>query len=383
MSRRQIATSIILAALCIAATGVSLYAVFIRGDLGAALSGAVFLLALAQMVAYFSRVTAKQNDSVIKADIMQAIDAIARDLSVLRNRFGRIEHQKLPGANTPVHNQHNQVSSLRESLADMKQIPATGGRDVDGSRSEPNFVQAKEAEFPQLFLEPIVRVATGKTAYYRASLRPDIDQLVKHSSLPIRGRAIAVFEYSAPVIRRLQSRNRAVGLFCPVDALALADENFISRLVQFVEANADVAGSLVIDISQATLAKLGEKGQLGLAHLAQLGATFSLSRCRLDVPDLAALSALGFAFIDADANSLIAARRNRPCPAGDMLGEARRLGMSLIAANVETQSEVDWLQDNIELARGRHFSPPASRAARHHGSGQSQGGCLTCDGIRR
>ena len=138
-----------------------------------------------------------------------------------------------------------------------------------------------------------MRLANGQTSYYRASsnARSPADE-------------IRLFARIIAVLRHLDSRGRAVGIFCPLSAQAFADNDFLHRLVGFLRRNEDMAGKLVIEISQADLARLTPPGMRGLAWLAQLGATFSLAAASPQGPDLAALRELGFQFVDLDVRTL-------------------------------------------------------------------------------
>ena len=364
MSRGQTGATIIHTILCVSAVAVCITVVLMEGELGAALTAAVLLLGVAQMVSFMSRSSEKDRFGAKMRDIMQASDALSRELSVLRSRMNLLETR---GGQEPDQSSGelvNQVSSLRQTVDSMRRQLArshpggTGHAPVQTGEREPLLLGQPAADAARLYLEPVVRMATGKTAHYRTQLVAEDGENGARFDAESGAATLMLFERTAPVIRRLQMRNRLLGVFCPVSARALADETFLNRLVDFVEHNKDIAGSLVVDISQSALGQLDEAGQKGLAYLAQMGATFCLSDCRLNVPDLDALAALGFGFIDANVQLIIDARRSAPCPASEMIGSAQRLGMSLIAADVEKENELSWIREGVELARGRRFSPP-------------------------
>ncbi len=371
MHRRQVLTTILLVVICVIAVAAAVSAVVLQGDVGAAVIAAVALLALAQLIAYLSRSGARREAFESLSDLMAASDALTRDLAIVRNRIDRLEARFAKDAEKTSSQVNRQIAALNDTLADMRgdDRPQRSSDQTGTSRrpamasAEPSLLGEAASGMHQLFLEPIVRLASNSTAYYRATLDFEPDVMRPGKSGPAMAGGLELFERVAPVLRRFQDRGRAIGVFCPLTAAALADDGFIARLVRFVEANSDIAGALVIDISQDQLALLDERGQKGLAHLAQLGATFVLSQCRLNVPDLDALKQLGFSFVDADVDLLIDAKRHAPCPAADVIAEARRLDLSIIAANVAKLSEVAWIEDSFPLARGPHFSPP--RPVRH------------------
>ena len=111
------------------------------------------------------------------------------------------------------------------------------------------------------------------------------------------------------------------------------------------------------------MSRLSEKGQEGLAHLAQLGTTFALSNIQRDIPNLTTLSELGFAFISADIRLLVAIRREGGMEASLLFDQAVQYNLQVIAADVVKQSEYAWIDDVVPLAYGGYFSPP--RLVRH------------------
>lgn len=258
MRRRQVLTTILLVGICALAVAVAMLAVIMHGDVGAALVAAVALLALAQMVAFISRASDKRGARDEVSDLMAASDAFARDLSVLRHRVDSLESRTAGNLDKVPDQVDQQVSNLRHSATRMKQAaPASSkaeipqpGRCGGDRKTEPALLDGPATERPKLYLEPIVRLVSNKTAYYRASLDRSASFRVGSAwTMPVDG-GLSLFEQVAPIVRRLQDRNRAVGVFCPLSADALADERFIGRLIKFVEMNGDIAGALVIDISQ-------------------------------------------------------------------------------------------------------------------------------------
>jgi hypothetical protein len=100
----------------------------------------------------------------------------------------------------------------------------------------------------------------------------------------------------------------------------------------------------------------------GLARLAELGATLSLSEARLEGPDPATLALLGFRFFDLDVPWLASAHGwDAFDEDGDVCCLARRAeaaGLTVIAANVAASHELERVRPFARLARGPLFSPP-------------------------
>lgn len=224
-----------------------------------------------------------------------------------------------------------------------------------------------------LYLEPIVDFAEGRTVYYRSKLaftRTDGSRMGPYllSLSAERGGFapaldLALFRRVCPVVRHLKAhRSRRPGVFCPLTPQSFADRDVLDELVGFLRANRDAAGAMVIEMSQSDLAALSPAGMDGLAHVAELGATLSLSEARLEGPDPATLALLGFRFLDLDVSMLAGIHG---WEAFDENGEVRRLarraedaGLTVIAANVVRSDELERVRSFARLARGPLFSLP-------------------------
>jgi EAL domain-containing protein (putative c-di-GMP-specific phosphodiesterase class I) len=223
-----------------------------------------------------------------------------------------------------------------------------------------------------LHLEPVVELTRNRTVYYRANLaltRPDgirvgpylLALSADHSGLA-PALDVALFRRVCPVIRHLKARRRRTGVFCPLSPTSFAQRDVLDELIQFLKANSDAAGAMVIEISQPALAALSPAGMEGLAYLAELGATMSLSQARPEGPDLETLIVLGFRFLDLDIAALASTYGwDAFKEDGEVCRLARRAeqaGLSVIAANVVRSEELEHVRDFARLARGSLFSPP-------------------------
>jgi len=224
----------------------------------------------------------------------------------------------------------------------------------------------------ELLLEPVVELEATSTLYYRSSLaltRQDgsrVGPYLLSLSAERGGYATdidqALFRRVCPVIRHMKARGRRAGVFCPLSPQSFAERHVLDELIRFLRANQDAAGSIVIEISQPDLAQLSADGMEGLAHLAELGATLSLSEARLEGPDLATLVLLGFRFFDLD---IAAIASSHGWDVFDEEGEVRMMarraeqaGLTVIAANVARAEELELVRPFARLARGSLFSPP-------------------------
>jgi EAL domain-containing protein (putative c-di-GMP-specific phosphodiesterase class I) len=223
-----------------------------------------------------------------------------------------------------------------------------------------------------LHLEPVVELDASSTVYYRSSLaltRHDggrVGPYLLSLSAGQDGFAsaldLALFRRVCPVIRHLQGRSRRPGVFCPLSPQSFAEQSVLDELVGFLKANEDAAAAMVIEISQSDLGALSPAGMEGLARLAELGATLSLSEARLEGPDAATLVLLGFRFFDLDVAWLASTHGwDAFAEEGDICRLSRRAeaaGLTVIASNVTASHELDRVRPLARLARGPLFSPP-------------------------
>jgi EAL domain-containing protein (putative c-di-GMP-specific phosphodiesterase class I) len=151
-------------------------------------------------------------------------------------------------------------------------------------------------------------------------------------------------------------------VFCPLSPQSFAERDVLDELIRFLRANMDAAGSMVIEISQPDLGRLTPAGMDGLAHLAELGATLSLSEARVDGPDLETLALLGFRFFDIDIAATASSHGwdafDKEREIGLLAHSAEQAGLTVVAANVARAQELDRVRPLARLARGSRFSAP-------------------------
>jgi EAL domain-containing protein (putative c-di-GMP-specific phosphodiesterase class I) len=267
---------------------------------------------------------------------------------------GRVEPHDMMG-NSPT----SPRAAANETASDAAETVTTGIDALDQGQLD-------------LHLEPVVELAETRTVYYRANLVLTRDDGTRLGSYLLSLSAerggfapaldLALFRRVCPVIRHLKARNRRPGVFCPLSPQSFAERDVLDELVQFLGANKDAAGAMVIEISQPALAALSSSGMEGLAYLAELGATLSLSSARLEGPDLETLAVLGFRFLDLDIAALVGAHGwDAFLENGAVHRLARRadqVGLTVLAANVVRTEELERVRPFARLARGPLFSPP-------------------------
>ncbi len=264
------------------------------------------------------------------------------------------------------------------------------------TKMQPSRVPTRLAQVPkhrsqqvQLFLEPVVRLAEGRTAYYKASFRTrdqspsDLTHIVASADLPVlNGQTVLwdpkldrqLLQQVLPLLEKLRARRGATGIFCPISVATLENTQALQDLVGLLKANPDAAAGIVLDIHHTALAGLSEAGLQGLAWLASLGATFCLTGEGMPFDEISSLAELGFAFIDVPGEGLV-----QPDLPGDIMTVAELLQMAadnniaLIASGLGQSDEANSLMHASSLGRGPGFSNPrAVRERAAHPSGAAQ-----------
>ena len=222
-----------------------------------------------------------------------------------------------------------------------------------------------------LYLQPIVTLPQRKVRYYEAftrlrsadgavlqpsefldaaeagGLMPRIDQLL--------------LSRSVQVIRRLQLKNREIGLFCNIAASTLNDPQLFPEILQFMDANRALSSSLTVELRQSTLRAMGPLETEGLAALRELGFRFcmdAVTDLRMEPRDL---GERGIRYVKVAASFLLgeAASAGSDIHAADLSDLLGRYGISLIAERIEGEAQVvDLLEYDVRFGQGFLFSQP-------------------------
>jgi len=221
-----------------------------------------------------------------------------------------------------------------------------------------------------LYLQPIVTLPQRKVRYYEAltRLRSEDGKLLLPADFLAAAESgglmpkidLLLVRRSILVVRRLLQKNRDIGLMCNISPATLADARAGHELMQLLEANRELASSLVLELTQAGWRDLDPLEQESAAALAELGFQFSLdhvSDLRLEPRDLAER---GVRFLKVPAKLLL---EHDPIafdihPA-DLANLFDRFGISVIGERVESESMVvDLIEHGLRLGQGFLFSPP-------------------------
>ena len=137
-----------------------------------------------------------------------------------------------------------------------------------------------------LYLQPIVTLPQRKVRYYEAFTRlrtadgavlqpSEFLEAAEAGGLMPRIDQLLLFR-SVQVVRRLQLKNREIGLFCNIAASTLNDPQLFPEILQFMDANRALASSLMLELRQSTLRAMGPLETESLAALRELGFRFCM-----------------------------------------------------------------------------------------------------------
>lgn len=248
------------------------------------------------------------------------------------------------------------------------QIAAFAG--LDRERIIALVRNAVETGKVDLYLQPIVTLPQRKVRYYEAMSRlkrengdlvaaDDFLQYVEAGALMPKLDQLTVLR-CVQVVRRLLLKNRDIGLFCNVCGATLTDGGF-PQLLEFVEANRAIAGSLVFEFTQSAVRAMGPREHESLAALAERGFRFSMDNLTDLRVEPRELNERGFRFIKVPAALLLnragaVSTDMHPADFSDLLG---RCGIDLIAERIEGENMVvDLLDFDVRFGQGFLFAPP-------------------------
>ena len=251
--------------------------------------------------------------------------------------------------------------------------PAAPAEAVPDSRAEmiATVRDAIDAGRVDLYLQPIVTLPQRKVRYYEAftrlrtgdgvTLQPaDFLEAAEAGGLMPRIDKLLLFR-SVQVVRRLQLKNRDIGLFCNIAASTLNDKELFPEILTFMDANRALASSLMLEMRQNTLRAMGPLETESLAALRELGFRFSMDQVtdlRMEPRDL---GERGIRYVKVAASFLLGdtASAGSDIHAADLSDLLGRFGISLIAERIEGEAQVvDLLEYDVRFGQGFLFSQP-------------------------
>ena len=229
-----------------------------------------------------------------------------------------------------------------------------------------------EEDRADLYLQPIVTLPQRRTRFYEGltRLRGPEGQLIMPADYTRVAEPAGMMSTvdnllllrCVHVVRQLRERGDMTAVFCNMSAHSIMDSNFFDQFISFMEQNKDLSSQLIIELSQDTLARLGEPEQKNLMSLSMLGFRFSLDRVTSLKFGMPRLKAFGFCFIKVPAMLLLGRNDGHanadihPSDLGELLG---RYDIELIAEHIEDEGTVRHVQDfDVSCAQGYLFGHP-------------------------
>ncbi len=252
-----------------------------------------------------------------------------------------------------------------------EQIPATLEPVIDELLLIDELRQSIECNRIELFLQPIMTLPQRRVRYYEAltRLRNESGDLIMpkdYLSLAESAGIMSVIDNvmlyrSVQVLRRLEQRSSARGMFCNISVHSLLDPEFFPEFISFMEQNQTLAESMCFEFSQAMVEHCGKAEEESLSALASLGFRFSMDQVtNLDL-NLQEMQERGFRFMKVDADILLhgMSQANAQIHAADMRSYLERYDIQLIVSKIEDERDLANVLDyNVKLGQGFLFSEP-------------------------
>ncbi len=290
----------------------------------------------------------------------RSLRTIAAELDIQARAMADIEDRAFRGPAAKVHEVQSDLRDLRQSVQDLQErLEQPPPEDVDPPKPA--------SEQLELLLEPLVEIAIGMTAHYRAQLHMINEAVgeVAHNELMAKAEKggmrppldLHMLKKVIPVLRRLRVKHQARSIFVPLGSSTLTSKDDLDAILRLLEVNPDVTAGLVFEIAHAQLAALTGEGIEGLARVARLGAQMALSHVTIVGLDLASLRQLGVRYLDVDGGSMDAGFGIAPTWF-EFAELARSMQFQIVAGGVVTPVHAAAAAKIARYAHGPFFAPP-------------------------
>lgn len=290
----------------------------------------------------------------------------------IEERMVKAIAEQLSGIDGPRTRESSGEKSKAAPLSALPEVTAENAARVLSDDQVMHLVhQAVEADWVDLFLQPIVNLPQRKERFFEMFSRIRIkDEIYLPAERYI---AVAMQHDLVPVIDNLlllralqfirdtaeEDANRA--WFCNITSLTLNDPKFMGDLVEFIAQNRALAPRLVFEMAQHDLATMNVDALPVLDGLSHLGCRFSMDQVRELSFDFAHLEARHIRFVKVDAALIL----HELHQAGGLQRMKRlkasldRRGIDLIAEKIEAEPQlIELLDIEIDYGQGYLFGRP-------------------------
>ena len=251
-------------------------------------------------------------------------------------------------------------------VATRDPTPSVGGTEA---RRAIQIREALAAERLELHLQPIVTLPQRKVRFYEALARLRLEDgslLVPAEFLPVLERCGLAAELdrkvvlrAAAIARHLVSHGSETAVSVNLSAASLAAPGFLRNVGRIAELYPDLAGRLILEVSQRCWRTLDAETAGALAGLHSGGIPFTLDRASDLRLDPIALAERGVRYVKLPADMLLRPEGRLDIAAADLTTVLGRAGIRLVAERVEREEDVPDLIDlDVPLAQGFLFAAP-------------------------
>lgn len=222
-----------------------------------------------------------------------------------------------------------------------------------------------------LYLQPTVSLPQRKVRFYEAlsRLRAENGSVImpaQYIKIAAPAGLMSVVDNlllfrCVQIVRRMMTKNRAIGVFCNISGDTLRDAEFFPQFIDYMQHNRDLGGQMVFEFSQEAVLKAGREGEANLKRLNALGFALSMDNIKTLALDFTKLRQLGFSYLKVRADMLTKGMgaAGAVVAAEDFKNLLSRHGLNLIAERVEDEKTVVQLLDYaVDFAQGYLFGEP-------------------------
>lgn len=215
-----------------------------------------------------------------------------------------------------------------------------------------------------LYLQPTVTLPGRKVRYFEGLTRirkADGEIVMPRDYMPVAKRSAlmplidnVLVVRAVQVLRRLGPDAPIEGVFANISMHSLLDPDYFPELIEFMEENANLSDSLILEISSAEMQGLNDSEIGCLDTLSALGFGFCLDNVADIETGFDGLGDRNFRFAKVSAAQFLGGPGRN---AADLKRRLDAAGITLIIEKVEKESDVARLLDHgIELAQGHLFA---------------------------
>lgn len=222
-----------------------------------------------------------------------------------------------------------------------------------------------------LYLQPIVDINDQSIKYYEAfsRLRDEngflllpadyLDTVERANRIGFIDNMILL--RSVQALRSLAKRSEGTAVFCNISPATLYDQSFFSLFVQYLDANADLAGQLVFEFTYPAITIVDTTIGKNLEMISERGFSFSVDHLHKFEVNQSAIKRLNVKFIKAPASLLEGAVQG--APNADIFkkfhDQLRAADIALVSEKIEGEAGRAAAKElGIQFGQGNYFGRP-------------------------